>query len=214
MAGILIPSDTPGGSGPAGWGPVPTLGGSAASSIPSSTTTPSATQSVQGADAATQAVAQAIFLPPVPAQVIMAVDPSGALLRWFQILTRKLGGYTATPIDDALTLADDPMPSDDLAGLIVSDIQSQPDQTAALIADLYSQIDALTMTVEQPGVDGWNRQPAQIAATAVAPAGGVGAAAGAWDTAAHRDTAIAYINNVGTRLASLETALKTVGITF
>ena len=33
-----------------------------------------------------------------------------------------------------------------------------------------------------------------------APAGGVGDAAGAWDTAAHRDTAIAAINAIIARL--------------
>lgn len=36
--------------------------------------------------------------------------------------------------------------------------------------------------------------PAAMGATAAAPVGGVGTAAGAWDTAAHRDAAIAAIN--------------------
>ena len=46
-------------------------------------------------------------------------------------------------------------------------------------------------------------------ATAAAPAGGTGTAAGGWDTAAHRDTAIAAINNLQTRVADLEARLNT-----
>ena len=38
---------------------------------------------------------------------------------------------------------------------------------------------------------------------AVVPAGGVGVAAGGWDTAAHRDTAIATINEIRTTLVNL-----------
>lgn len=104
MAIILIPDDGLSGSGPAGWGPTPTVGGVPGTSIPPSTTAPSTTQTAQSADAATQAVSQAIFMPPVPAQVIMALDPTGVLLCWFQILTRKLGGYTGIPSDDVQIL--------------------------------------------------------------------------------------------------------------
>jgi hypothetical protein len=54
---------------------------------------------------------------------------------------------------------------------------------------------------------------APTAATATAPAGGTGATAGAYDTAAHRDTAIAAINNLMTRVAYLETVLSNLGLT-
>lgn len=56
------------------------------------------------------------------------------------------------------------------------------------------------------------QQSALTAQVAVAPAGGTGAAAGAWDTAGNRDTAIATINNNRTRIAEIETALKALGI--
>lgn len=67
-------------------------------------------------------------------------------------------------------------------------------------------------------------QAATIAAPATvlaanAPAGGTGAAAGAWDTAPDRDTAIALINNLKAAVAELQTemtavlvALKGVGV--
>jgi hypothetical protein len=54
---------------------------------------------------------------------------------------------------------------------------------------------------------------APTAATAVAPAGGTGTTAGGWDTAAHRDTAIAAINNLMTRVAFLETVIANLGLT-
>ena len=46
----------------------------------------------------------------------------------------------------------------------------------------------------------------------VAPAGGTGAAAGGWDTAAHRDTAIATINSLRTRISEIEVVLQDLGI--
>jgi len=49
------------------------------------------------------------------------------------------------------------------------------------------------------------------ATTAAAPpAGGVGAAAGAWDTAANRDSAIASINNIRIDLDSVQTQLNSL----
>jgi hypothetical protein len=42
--------------------------------------------------------------------------------------------------------------------------------------------------------------PIPTASGGAAPAGGVGAAAGGWDTAAHRDAAITLINNMRTAL--------------
>jgi len=47
---------------------------------------------------------------------------------------------------------------------------------------------------------------------AAAPAGGTGVAAGGWDTSAHRDAAIATINNTATRLTNLETRLRAYGL--
>jgi len=47
---------------------------------------------------------------------------------------------------------------------------------------------------------------------AAAPAGGTGTTAGAWDTAANRDAAIATINALRTRVAEIETVLKDLGI--
>jgi hypothetical protein len=47
---------------------------------------------------------------------------------------------------------------------------------------------------------------------AAAPAGGVGAAAGAWDTAANRDAAIDTINNLRTRMNELEARLQSLGL--
>lgn len=45
---------------------------------------------------------------------------------------------------------------------------------------------------------------AALTATADAPAGGVGAAAGAWDTAGHRDSAIATINALRADVVALQ----------
>lgn len=53
---------------------------------------------------------------------------------------------------------------------------------------------------------------ALTASAAAAPAGGVGAAAGGWDTAANRDAAIATINNLKTRVDELETKLRALGL--
>lgn len=56
------------------------------------------------------------------------------------------------------------------------------------------------------------QQAALTAQVAAAPAGGTGAAAGAWDGSANRDIAIATINNNRTRIAEIETALKALKI--
>ena len=53
---------------------------------------------------------------------------------------------------------------------------------------------------------------AMTAATAAAPAGGTGATAGAYDSAANRNTAIALINNNAARIVEIETKLKDLGI--
>lgn len=57
-----------------------------------------------------------------------------------------------------------------------------------------------------------SRAAAPTAATAAAPAGGAGATAGAYDTAANRDTAIALINNTRTRVIEIEAALRNLGL--
>lgn len=60
-------------------------------------------------------------------------------------------------------------------------------------------------------VENFKRANALTTVTAAAPAGGTGAAAGAYDTAANRDTAIALINNCSTRITEIETILKNLG---
>lgn len=59
---------------------------------------------------------------------------------------------------------------------------------------------------------GREAQGAVVAAVAgTAPAGGTGAAAGAWDTSGHRDTAITTINEIKTQLNALIAELKSSG---
>lgn len=56
-------------------------------------------------------------------------------------------------------------------------------------------------------------QAAAVAAVAGSvPAGGTGAAAGGWDTATNRDTAIATITEIKTQLNDLLTKLRAHGI--
>lgn len=67
------------------------------------------------------------------------------------------------------------------------------------------------------GVGFYNTAPiakptAPSASVADAPAGGVGAAAGGWDTAANRDAAIATINNNHTRIGEIENKLRALGL--
>ena len=63
-----------------------------------------------------------------------------------------------------------------------------------------------------PGLSSKHTPPTLTTVSAVAPAGGTGTLAGAWDTAANRDAAIAQINNLRTRVTEIETALKALGI--
>lgn len=55
-------------------------------------------------------------------------------------------------------------------------------------------------------------QTTLTAATADAPAGGSGATAGAYDSAANRNIAIAKINRNGTRIDEIEVALQRLGL--
>tara|TARA_R110000824_G_scaffold30184_1_gene99601 strand:+ start:1545 stop:1775 length:231 start_codon:yes stop_codon:yes gene_type:complete len=57
-----------------------------------------------------------------------------------------------------------------------------------------------------------NGASALTAIAAVAPAGGTGATAGAYDTAAHRNEMIVTVNNNRTRISEIETALQAFGI--
>ena len=54
--------------------------------------------------------------------------------------------------------------------------------------------------------------PALTANPEAAPAGGEGAAEGAWSSAEDRDAAIATINALRTRVAEIEAALQAAGI--
>ena len=47
---------------------------------------------------------------------------------------------------------------------------------------------------------------------AAAPAGGTGAAAGAWDTSTNRDAAITTINDLRTRVSEIEDLLQDLGL--
>ena len=67
------------------------------------------------------------------------------------------------------------------------------------------------------GADTWSEYaPVTLAALtaepAAAPAGGTGAAAGGWDTAGNRDSAITTINDTRTRVGEIEARLKTFGL--
>ena len=209
---IIRPEDGSDPLGSGGLGKVPTLGGDPSTALPTTPGGTSPVQQQQSGTTATQAAAQAIVLPPIPYSVIQRLDPSGALTMWLTTLVRKLGGYTSTPLDDAFSAGEqEPMWGDSAE---VESLRAQVDGLADLNSDLYAQVDALQALLDQMALDGWTRQPAQIAAVAAAPAGGTGTAAGGWDTAGNRDLAIACINNLRTRLASLEAACKAVGITY
>ena len=176
MAQIIQPSDSyPLSDGPAGWGPVPTLGGDVTTSIPDPITGTSATSTQQSATAATQSVSQTVFLPPAPTWSAL-LDPSGnmtaAWITWFQVLNRKLGGYTATPTDDAQILAYEPETVDQSA------------RAAMAILDAYSGGDV--RVVAAPPTDslwddssiGWVKGQKYLAGvTASAPLSGLGTVA-------------------------------------
>lgn len=55
-------------------------------------------------------------------------------------------------------------------------------------------------------------RPALTANPVAAPAGGTGATAGAYDTAANRNIAIATINSLRTRVAEIEAVLQAAGL--
>jgi hypothetical protein len=57
-----------------------------------------------------------------------------------------------------------------------------------------------------------NGTSALTAQAVAAPAGGIGAHQGAYDTAINRDVMIAAVNNNRTRIAEIEAALQAFGI--
>ena len=165
MAQIIIPTDSD-----SGWGLVPTLGGDLSTSTPDPITGVSTTSTQQSATAATQAVAQTIFLPPAPTWSPL-LDPSGnmtaAWITWFQTLNRKLGGYTATPTDDAQILAYEPQ-------------QPWRDQTADLLAlfDTPAPPVAASPALWDDSSIGWVKGQKYLAGvTASAPLSGLGTVA-------------------------------------
>ena len=83
------------------------------------------------------------------------------------------------------------------ANVAYTDVQ-QPASTDSLMADVVAQPVSLDQIlpdiVQTPGYQ------TPTASGGAAPAGGVGTAAGGWDTAAHRDSAITLINNIRTAL--------------
>ena len=175
---ILQPSDAdPASPGPAGWGPVPTLGGDVTTSIPDPITGTSATSTQQSATAATQSVSQTVFLPPAPTWSAL-LDPNGnmtaAWITWFQVLNRKLGGYTSTPTDDAEILAYEPESVDQSA------------RAAMAILDAYSGGDV--RVVAAPPTDslwddssiGWVKGQKYSQAPTVSAVAGATLTAGQW----------------------------------
>jgi len=56
------------------------------------------------------------------------------------------------------------------------------------------------------------KQAALTDVAAVAPAGGTGAAAGAYDTAGNRDLMIAAVNNCRSRIIEIESILRVAGL--
>lgn len=120
---ILRPDDGPEDLGAAGFGRIPALDGDIATSIPDPVLGVSETQTQLSQTSSTQAVQQAIVIPPAPYAVINRIDPSGALTIWFQTLIRKLGGYASTPSDDAQIMALEGGTLDPVARQLIQDLQ-------------------------------------------------------------------------------------------
>lgn len=76
---------------------------------------------------------------------------------------------------------------------------------------------AMGLNCSVAGAVGFNGMPVSgsvglPANTGACPAGGVGTAAGGWDTAGHRDTAIALITQLSSDMNAVKTLLKTFGL--
>jgi hypothetical protein len=92
-----------------------------------------------------------------------------------------------------------------LQATLGSTFGSVQDLTAAFLAKYPTGLDTAYVSKTTPS--------AAITTPAVAPAGGVGAAAGAYDTAANRDAAIATINGLKTSVDAIRASLLAHGIT-
>lgn len=75
--------------------------------------------------------------------------------------------------------------------------------------DSSGNIRAVRGAVTSPGPIAATPAIANVAGTI--PAGGTGAAAGAWDTSGNRDTAITTMNEIKTQLNALMTELRAKG---
>lgn len=218
-------ADAPGGGGV--WGS-PALD-PAAASAPTSPAAAAITQETQVANEAARVAQAAAQLPPPPfGQPIIGADGrvSQAWIPWLTKLYQRSGGAAVTSASDLDILTEfddlpeaprsaaealdwaDPAPRP--APEVLDWLQSLTPQ--AQVAMLAQQVEVLTCLVLGAQERGWNRQAGLTAPAAAAPAGGVGTAAGGWDTAANRDAAIATVNNLRTRLLEVETVLKSARI--
>lgn len=99
-----------------GWGLVPALDGDLATVTPNPTdpTAPTATTDQQTQTAATTAIVQQTLLPPPPPpNACITADGhsfSQAFYIWLLKLQQRVGGFSASPTDDAAVLAYDPYP--------------------------------------------------------------------------------------------------------
>ena len=97
----------------------------------------------------------------------------------------------------------------------VPSLKFNNEATSGIYREASGQITA-TQDYRVTGKFGCNTKTPQAAfassGTASAPAGGVGTAAGGWDTSANRDAAIAAINTNKTAIDNIITALKNNGI--
>ncbi len=99
-----------------GWGFVPALDGDLATVIPdpADPTAPTATTDQQTQTAATTAIVQQTLLPPPPLpNACITADGhsfSQAFYIWLLKLQQRVGGFSASPTDDAAVLAYDPYP--------------------------------------------------------------------------------------------------------
>lgn len=187
----------------------------AVTAVPTSPAAAAVTQATQAANEAERAAAATSQLPPPPFGVTM-VGPDGRIsqtwMSWITRLYQRSGGAIVTTASelDVLTEFDDIPQAPQPVESVLDWMQSlNPEAQVALLAQ---QVDALTGLVLSFQDRGWNRQAALTADAGAAPAGGTGTAAGGWDTAAHRDAAIATLNNIRTRLSDVEAALKAVRI--
>lgn len=219
-----------------GWGDVPAQDGNLATVTPnpSAPTAPTTTTIQQSDSAATTAVVQRTLLPPPPPPNACVAGDSftPSFYTWLLQLQRRVGGFVATPSDDAQVLADISETVDQSArssadALALFDMDRGQFQQVSTVADFWSDDSGrvyLSGDQQIYGAKTWmgrvgffgtaaaTKPAALTAAAAAAPAGGAGTAAGGWDTALNRDAAITTINNLRTRLSELESRLQSLGL--